>query len=265
ASMAGGYAIASPMGNIIASNITPSTSDGIGNWTEAQFARAIREGVAPGGKHLYPAMPYPSYAKMTDADVKALYAYFMKEVKPVDAAPKAKTDLSFPFNERALMIGWNLLFAPSPGWTPPSDLNKEQQRGAYLVQALAHCSTCHTSRGPMMNTQGSKFLGGAALSGWRAPNITPDKASGIGDWSQQDIVTYLKTGALGNTATAAGPMAEAVTHSFRYLKDSDLQAIAAYLKTVKPLHSPEDALSATPVSAPAIPVQSYEPANWTGS
>ncbi|WP_138470597.1 cytochrome c [Poseidonocella sp. HB161398] len=263
APFAGGYAIASPMGPIIATNITPSEEFGIGGWSEAEFARAIREGVAPGGRHLYPAMPYPSYAKMTDEDVSALYAYLMQEVAPVDAAPAEKTDLPFPFGQRALMAGWNLLFSPDPGWTAPAGLSETEARGAYLADALAHCSTCHTPRGLLMNETAGDYLGGGSLGSWRAPNITPDTATGIGAWSQEEIVSYLATGSAAGRGSAAGPMAEAVEHSLSHLENADLAAIAAYLKTVPPVRSAVDSRAAPQVQPVAL--SDYESAGWVGN
>jgi len=228
--MAGGLAIASPVGDIIASNITPSKTDGIGNYTEAQFARALREGIAADGSNLYPAMPYTAYANLSDADIHALYTYFMQGVAPVDAKP-AETHLPWPMNIRPLMKIWNLLFLKSAPLAADASQSAEWNRGRYLVEGPAHCSTCHTPRGIMMQEIGSKALSGAQVGAWFAPNITSDKTAGIGSWSQDDIVTYLKTGKLGQ-AQAAGSMAEAVTHSFSHLDDADLKAIATYIATV---------------------------------
>ncbi|ANT62494.1 hypothetical protein AYJ57_19065 [Salipiger sp. CCB-MM3] len=264
APFAGGYAIASPMGNIVATNITPSKEYGIGSWSEEEFARAIREGVTPNGTHLYPAMPYPSYAKLTDEDVSAIYDYLMTEVEPVDAGLTEKTELPFPFNVRALMAGWNLLFTDAPGWTPPEGLDASEERGAYLVQALEHCSTCHTPRGPLMNSQQSAFLGGASLGSWRAPNITPDAQTGIGDWSKDEIVTYLRDGHAPGRASAAGPMAEAVEYSLSHLEGDDLGAIAAYLKTVPAVSTPEDGV-APDAQVHEVALTSYETTDWTGN
>lgn len=237
APFAGGYAIDSPMGRIIASNITPSKQFGIGNYTEQQFADALRKGVAADGSNLYPAMPYTAYQGMTDEDIRALYAYLMHDVKPVEQAPAEKTQLAFPFNIRQIMWGWNLLYRDDKPFTPQADLSAQLNRGKYLVDVLAHCSTCHTPRNMMMAEDGSRYLAGSPLGGWYAPNITPDK-SGIGDWSQQDIVTYLKTGHLEGKAQAAGAMGEAVEHSFQYLPDTDLQAIAAWIQQVPAQQSP---------------------------
>ena len=229
---AGGNAIDSPMGRIIASNITPSESFGIGNYTEKEFANAVRRGIAADGSHLYPAMPYTAYHAMTDTDLHALYSYFMYGVNPVDSAPEEKTSLSFPFNIRQLMWGWNLLFSSNQPFREITNSPPQVNRGKYLVEVLGHCSTCHTPRNLMMAEDKSKNLSGSPLGGWYAPNITPDKDSGIGSWSQQEIVVYLKTGHIAGKASAAGPMAETVENSFRYLSDSDLNAIATWIKQV---------------------------------
>lgn len=236
APFAGGYSIPSPMGAIISSNITPSKTHGIGNYTIGDFIRAVREGVAPGRTHLYPAMPYTAYAGITDEDIAALYAYFMLAVEPVDTSPQA-TVLPFPFNLRSLMIGWNLFFA-GDGFAPEPGASQQVQRGQYLVQTLAHCGACHSPRNVLMGEERSRFLGGGTIGGWQAPNITPDAVAGIGGWSEDDVVTFLRDGEIPGKGVAAGPMAEAVQHSFRHLTEADLRAIAAYLKTVPAIADP---------------------------
>ena len=233
APMAGGYAISSPMGNIIASNITPSKTYGIGNYSEAQFARAVREGVNAQGQHLYPAMPYTSYSKITDSDIHALYEYFMHDVKPVDKAPPA-TRLPFPFSLRSTMAVWNLLFADNQRFTPDSQQSAQLNRGNYLVSALEHCDTCHTPRNFLMGQNNSAALSGGQVGSWYAPNITSDKTAGIGSWSDEQLYRYLKTGHVNGKAQAAGPMAEAIEHSLQYLSDDDLHAIVAWLRQVPP-------------------------------
>lgn len=238
---AGGYAIASPMGTIWSSNITPSAKDGIGSYTEAQFAQALRVGVRPDGSHLYPAMPYVSYAQMTDADVAALYQYFMKGVAPVDT-PAPETKLPFPFNIRAAMAVWNLMYAPShTGFTPEAGKSAQYVRGQYLVTALEHCAECHTPRNFMMALDTSRSLSGGQVGSWYAPNITADPVSGIGGWSDQDLYAYLKTGHVMGLAQAAGPMAEAVQNSLQYLNDADLRAMVTYLKQGAPVRDINDA------------------------
>ncbi|MEI4488827.1 cytochrome c [Frigidibacter sp. MR17.14] len=178
APFAGGYAIASPMGRIVASNITPSTRFGIGGWSEEQFARALREGMAPDG-HLYPAMPYTAYATMPDADVHAIWTYLTKAVAPVEAAPAARTALSFPFDQRWLMAGWNLVFNRATPMDASAVAEGGPNRGKYLVDGLAHCFACHSPRNALMGEDnGAGYLSGGDVGGWHAPNITPDPVSG---------------------------------------------------------------------------------------
>lgn len=238
APMAGGYAIHSPLGDIYASNITPSKSDGIGEYSEPEFARAVREGVDKQGRHLYPAMPYTAYNKISDEDIHALYFYFMHDVAPVDrAAPQ--THLPFPFSIRASMALWNLLFADSQRFTPRPDKSPEVNRGDYLVNALAHCDTCHTPRNFLMAQKNDLAFSGSSLGSWYAPNITPDAQSGIGSWSRDELARYLKTGHIAK-AQAAGPMAEAVEHGLAHLNEEDIQAITAYLRQIPAVNSGAD-------------------------
>lgn len=226
--MAGGLAIASPVGEIIATNITPSKSHGIGNYSEAQFAAALRRGVRADGANLYPAMPYTAYAALNDADVHALYAYFMKGVAPVDT-PTRETALPFPMNIRASMKVWNALFLKDQPLAPAPQRSTQWLRGRYLAEGPAHCSSCHTPRGFLMQEKTNLALSGAQVGPWYAPNITPHPTAGIGTWSQDELVAYLKTGRVEGRAQAAGSMAEAITHSFSKLTDEDLRAIAVYL------------------------------------
>ncbi len=232
--MAGGLVMSSPVGDIVSTNITPSKTHGIGNYTEKQFADAVRKGVRADGSNLYPAMPFPSYAIMTDEDIGDMYAYFMHGVDAVDT-PTAKTELPFPMNIRLLMSGWNMLFLPEGPIANDPDKSMEWNRGRYLVNGAAHCSTCHTPRGMMMQELKSLDLSGSQVGAWYAPNITPDKVHGIGSWTQQELVTYLKTGRLENKAQAGGSMAEAISFSFSHLSDADLNAIATYVMDIEPV------------------------------
>ena len=224
----GGVAIETPIGNIYSTNITPSKRYGIGNYTEADLKKALRKGRSP-NHHLYPAMPYPSYHGMSDADISALFAYF-QTVPIVDKPPEKTTHLPFPLNIRSLMLAWNLINVPAT--ENRDDLTPIQQRGEYLVNNLEHCGTCHTPRNLTQGLDNARYLSGAPLGKWFAPNITPDNETGIGRWSERDIVIYLRTGKLDKRAYAGGPMAEAVAHSTRYLTDADLSAMANYLKVV---------------------------------
>jgi mono/diheme cytochrome c family protein len=229
---AGGYAINSPFGAIYSTNITPSKTAGIGNYTEQQFAAAVRDGIRADGSHLYPAMPYTSYVHLTDQDVSALYAYFMHAVKPVDQ-PGPVTALNFPFNLRFSMIGWNLLFLDSRDSPAPVVSSAQLQRGEYLTNTLEHCGACHTPRNPLMAEIKSKALSGGMVGPWYAPNITSDPVSGIGAWSDDELIEYLGTGRAKGKNQAAGGMAEAVQNSLQFLPREDLAAIVAYLKSTK--------------------------------
>lgn len=235
---AGGYAIESPLGKIFSTNITPSKTDGIGTYSEEDFAHAVRNGVAKDGSHLYPAMPYTAYAKLSDEDISALYAYFMQDVKPIDHAPE-KTALPFPFSIRASMSVWNLLFLDRDRFQPDASKSAEWNRGAYLAEALEHCSTCHTPRNLLMAESGSRALSGASIGSWFAPNITSDKVDGIGGWSDEELVQYLRTGHVVGKAQAAGPMAEAIEHSMQHLTEADLKSLVVYLKDTKPITTGE--------------------------
>ncbi len=227
---AGGLAIESGLGTIYSTNITPGAHHGIGQYTEAQFANALRKGVRADGTNLYPAMPYPSYAKLTDADVHALYVYFMKGVAAVDD-PAPVTQLSFPFNQRWGMALWNWAFSSDQPFIAPANANAEVQRGAYLVEGLGHCGSCHTPRGVAMNEKAFdggdvRYLSGGSLNGWSVPPLR-----GIAKWSRADIVDYLQMGR-NSKASVAGEMTSVVYNSTSHLSDADLNAIAAYLQSL---------------------------------
>lgn len=240
---AGGLSIPTPIGTIYATNITPSKTAGIGNYTEQQFSDALRRGIRADGARLYPAMPYTAYSQLTDDDVHALYFWFMHDVKPVDTVPKP-TQLPFPFNIRLSMAAWNLLFLDSKPFTPDSSKTAEWNRGAYLVRGLAHCTTCHTPRNLLMAEKSSQELAGGEVGTWHAPNITSDANSGVGGWSDADLVAYMKLGHATGRGQAAGSMAEAVDNSLQHLTDADLKAIVTYLRTVPAQHNPADTRAA---------------------
>ncbi|MEA3129816.1 MAG: hypothetical protein QOF46_1611 [Paraburkholderia sp.] len=233
---AGGLGMASPFGTIISSNITPDPRDGIGRYTYEDFARALREGVAPGAKHLYPAMPYPSFSRLTDDDVHALYAYFMHAVKPV-ARPNQPAQVAFPFSQRWTLKFWKWLFMPKGGpYQSHAGRDEQWNRGAYLVQSLGHCGACHTPRGAAFQERGydessPQYLAGGVNDHWFAANLTGDPASGLGRVSADDLASFLKTGHGGGLA-AYGSMVQQVEDSTQYLSDQDLRAIASYLKTL---------------------------------
>ena len=233
---AGGLGMPLPMGTLYSTNITPDKTYGIGDYSLSDFKRVLREGISKDGSALYPAMPYTEYTKLSDADIKALYDYFMTEVKPV-SEPNRHNDIPALLSFRWPLKLWNWMFVDQGAYAQKADKDDAWNRGAYLVQGAAHCGTCHTPRGVAMETVSSdelkpNFLAGADLAGWHAFNITSDQKDGIGSWSNAEIVQYLKTGSVPGKAQAAGPMAEAVENSFRFMTDEDLNAIATYLKTV---------------------------------
>lgn len=230
---AGGTKFVLPMGTVIATNITPSKTHGIGRYTLQQFSDAVRHGKTP-SHQLYPAMPYPSYSRMGDSDLKDLYAY-MQTIDAVDEAPKEKTHMNFPFNMRVLMKGYNLINVPK--WETPANLSDSQKRGKYLVDNLGHCGDCHTPRTSTMGYDTSHYLAGAIIQGVEAPNITPDVETGIGSWSQQDIAKFLKTGGLQHQAIAGDEMGKVITYSTSHLTDNDLIAMADYLKSIPAVKS----------------------------
>jgi mono/diheme cytochrome c family protein len=225
ATFAGGYILNTPFGVIKASNITQDPDTGIGGWTLAQFDKAVRHGIGSHG-YLYPAMPYTAYAKMPDQDVADLYAY-MKTVAPVKNKV-VENELPFPYNQRVLLAGWNLLFFKDQPFTPLPGVTAIVNRGDYLVNGPGHCAACHTAKNFLGGDVAGAFQGGT-LQGWHAPDLTPNPQVGLGQWTTDDIVTYLKTGT-SRQAVASGPMQEAVENSTQHLTDPDLQAIAAYLK-----------------------------------
>lgn len=238
----------SPFGTIWTSNITPDPVYGIGRYTYDDFERAVRDGTAPGGKRLYPAMPFPSFSKISDDDMHALYAYFMRGVQPV-AAPVPQTKLPFPFGQRWGLAAWDELFAPHERFGPRTDRSAQWNRGAYLVQALGHCGACHTPRGPAYEERGFNdgdplYLTGGTNDHWFASNLTGDPDSGLGSVSADDIASFLKHGH-GGGLSAFGSMVEVVEDSGQYMSDDDLHAIAAYLKTL-PARAPSGHVDTDP-------------------
>jgi mono/diheme cytochrome c family protein len=258
--MAGGLSLPTPVGAISSTNITPSKTHGIGNYTLEQFSTALRAGIRADGKHLYPAMPYNAYAKVTDNDVKLLYGYFMEGVAPVDATPPP-TNLPFPFNIRLSMAAWNLLFLDRNAFQPDASKDAQWNRGAYLTYGLAHCGACHTPRNVFMAEKQSQELGGGELGPWYAPNITADGNSGVGGWSVQELADYMR---LGHTpkAQAAGPMVEAIDNSLRHLTAEDLRSIATFLKSVPALHDTADTRPVYEWGGPAVDFNGIRGKEW---
>jgi alcohol dehydrogenase (quinone), cytochrome c subunit len=244
---AGGLGIESPIGKIYSTNITPDKATGIGDYSFDDFDNAVRHGVAKNGSTLYPAMPYVSYAKVKPSDVKALYAYFMHGVQPVEEANKS-TDIVWPLSMRWPLRFWRMAFAPDVIVDDTPASSDPVARGRYLVEGLAHCSACHTPRGvglqeKSLTDDGSTFLSGGVIDGYLAKNLRGDAKDGLANWSEADIVAFLKSGRTAHSA-AFGGMAEVVENSTQHMSDADLAAIAAYLKTLKPA----DAASQAPVA-----------------
>jgi mono/diheme cytochrome c family protein len=226
---AGNRAIETPFGVITSSNITPDADTGIGSWSDEQFDNAVRKGVRPDGSRLYPAMPYPAYTKMTRDDVLAIRAY-LATVEPVHQPVRSNT-LPFPFNVRTAMRAWDALDFTPGEFVPDSRQSAAWNRGAYLVQGPGHCTACHTSKTMLGGDKPNDNLRGFNLQGWFAPDITGDNNQGLGQWSEADITGYLKTG--HNRITAAvGPMTEEIVNATSQYSDSDLTAIATYLKSL---------------------------------
>ena len=254
---AGGLGMETPIGKVYSTNITPDKTTGIGNYSLEEFDNAVRHGIAKQGHTLYPAMPYTSYAYVKPDDVKAMYAYFMQGVQPVEQANK-DTDITWPLSMRWPLAIWRKMFAPAVTTdnTPIPEGDKIAV-GRYLVEGLGHCSTCHTPRGVALqekastDADGTAFLSGSVLEGWLARNLRGDKADGLGSWSEQDITELLKTGRNAHGATF-GSMGDVVSHSTQHMTDADLQAMAAYLKTLSPLKPDAPALAYNDTAAKAM-------------
>jgi mono/diheme cytochrome c family protein len=232
---AGGLKMATPLGPIYTTNITPDKDTGIGNYTLEDFDKAMRLGIAKDGHRLYPAMPYPSYAKMSEEDMKALYDFFMKEV-PAANVPNKPSEIPFPLNMRWPLAIWNVVFADDARYQPKADQSAEWNRGAYLVQGLGHCGACHTPRGLAFNEKGytekdDQFLIGAPLDNWSASSLRQDVNTGLGAWTKEETFEFLKTGH-NRFGTAFGTMTEVINNSTQYMTDEDLKAMATYLHTL---------------------------------
>ncbi|MBC3198389.1 c-type cytochrome [Pseudomonas poae] len=242
---AGGLPMETPIGVIYSTNITPDKT-GLGNYSFEDFDKAVRHGVAKSGSTLYPAMPYPSYARVSESDMQALYVYFMKGVEPV-AQENRDSDIPWPLSMRWPLAAWRWMFAPEVAdYQAPADADPVISRGAYLVEGLGHCGACHTPRALTMQEKalsaadGNAFLSGSApLEGWIAKSLRGDHKDGLGSWSEEQLVQFLKTGRSDRSAVFGG-MSDVVVHSMQYMSQDDLTAIARYLKSL-PAVDPKDA------------------------
>ena len=245
---AGGLAFETPFGTIYSTNITSDPENGIGGWSLEDFTNAVRLGEAPDGKHYYPVFPYTSFAKVSDEDVAAIYAY-LKTVAPVKSTPPAN-DLSFPYSQRWALGLWKWMYFDASSFEPQRSQSEEWNRGAYLVEGLGHCSMCHTPRNFVGANDASLAMTGGTymtrvegkLSAWSAPNLTSADV-GLAMWTVDDITDYLKLG-VSHRAGVFGPMNEVVVNSTRHLSKEDVGAMAVYLKSL-PANSQDSGEPAT--------------------
>ncbi|MEI9929197.1 MAG: cytochrome c [Rhizomicrobium sp.] len=235
------------IGTIYSANLTPDKDTGIGSWSDAAFLNALHNGIDDEGRHLYPAMPYASYSGMTDADALAIKAYLFS-LKPLrNEVPE--NAMRFPFDQRWLMGPWSFFFNPGERFRPNADRSAQWNRGAYLAENLAHCGECHTPRNVAFALDNRRKFGGETQAGWRAYNISSDGPTGVGAWSEDELVDYLAAGHADGRGTASGPMGEAVDYSFSHMAESDVRAMVAYLRTVPAVTSNLPATLAGPASA----------------
>nr|WP_245585201.1 cytochrome c [Solimonas flava] len=242
---AGGYAMETPFGVIHSTNITPDVETGIGAWSEAAFGRAMREGVARDGSHLFPAFPYEHFSRLSDDDIAALYAYFM--TRPPVQAEAPRNTLPFPLNVRLLQAGWKLLFFRPQRDEPRADRSAEWNRGAYLAEGLAHCGACHTPRNALGAERRAQAYAGAAIDHWIAPPLDASNPSPVA-WDVDELVAYLSTGVTRYHGTVAGPMA-AVTRGIAQLPPEDIRAIAVYFADLDGAAARADATPAAVATA----------------
>lgn len=235
APLAGGRALVTPFGTFYTPNITPDPDQGIGGWSDQDFIQALRQGIAPDGRHYYPAFPYPSYSGMTDRDILDLKAYLLAQ-EPVVQANQAHV-LSFFFSFRQPIALWKALFFDPVPFQPDPGKSQAWNRGAYLVRHLGHCGECHTPRNILGAKNADRSLGGNPVGpdGKKVPNITAHQKSGIGAWRDSDVAYFLKTGFLPDGDVAGGAMTEVIEESTSHLTDADRAAIVMYLKTLPPL------------------------------
>jgi mono/diheme cytochrome c family protein len=246
---AGGLAFPLPFGTLYSTNITSDKETGIGDYSDQDFLNAVQRGVRADGSWLYPAMPFTSYTYMTDADVLAIKAYLFS--LPAVHTDNRTNTLTFPFNQRWSMMFWSFAFNADTRFRPNTARSPEWNRGAYLAEALAHCGECHTPRNLAFALDNRKKFAGAMTAGWKAFNITSDKDSGIGGWTDNEVFNYLANGHASGRGTAAGPMGEAVDESFSQMAPADIHALLIYLRSVPAVASSEPAAIAPP--APVSP------------
>jgi mono/diheme cytochrome c family protein len=228
---AGGRPLKTPFGTFFGPNITPHPQAGIGNWSEQNFIRAMRQGVRPDGAHYFPAFPYPSFTKIVDQDLRDLWAYLRS--LPQSNRPSQPHDLKFPFGWRWLIWGWKLLFFSPGAFAPDPAKNETVNRGAYLVNALGHCGECHTPRNFLGGPKRTRHFAGAKLAeGAGSPNLTPTRLKSKSDGELKD---FLLTAMTPDGDVAAEAMSEVVRNTTSQLTPQDLDALVAYLRSLPPL------------------------------
>ena len=244
--LAGGRPLKTPFGIFYSPNITPDPVTGIGGWSDADFARAMTEGVAPDGTHYFPVFPYTAFTGMIAADLADLKAY-LDTVPPVRRVNRPH-DVAAPFSWRFTVGPWKWLFFEAGPYRPRADRSARWNRGAYLATALAHCAECHTPRNLLGGLMRGMWFAGTenGPEGQRAPNITPHEATGIGRWSAAELSDLLKTGLKPNFDDVQGLMGEAVEQGYKYMRDDDLAAIADYVLSLTPI----DNLVPSKIAAP---------------
>jgi mono/diheme cytochrome c family protein len=224
---AGGKRIDTPFGGIYSPNLTPDRETGLGAWSDDEFYRALRFGVARDGARYYPAFPYPNFTKLTRQDIFAIRAY-LATLAPVSHAPRPP-ELRWPFNYRVVMRGWNWLFFKPGILMPDQQKSAEWNRGRYLVEGVAHCGACHTPKNMFGADRRGQAYGGGQVAGMFAPRLDGAERSGLKSWSVEDIAEYLQSGRNGRSH-AGELMSEVVVNSTSKMSDADIRAIAVYLK-----------------------------------
>jgi len=248
---AGGLAFKLPFGTLYSRNITPDVDTGIGSWSDDDFIRAMQQGIAKDGEHLYPAFPYTAYTKLSRDDILAIKAYLFS-LPPAHSVLPENT-LSFPYNQRWALTFWNFFFNPDQRLAPDPAQSVEWNRGQYLVEGLEHCGECHTPRRFTQSLDNSRKFAGTVAQGWMAYNITSDAQSGIGAWSDADLTSFLTTAHADGHSSASGPMAEAIVDSLSYLTPDDIRAIVVYLRSIAPIQTVPAIAQNPPAASGATP------------
>ena len=232
---AGGFAMPTPFGTLYSTNITPDVQYGIGRWSADDFYNVLHTGHRRDGSFIYPVMPFPAYTRVTRADSDAIFTY-LRSLKPIHE-PNRENGLRFPYDNRSLLFGWRELFFHEGEYRPDPKHDAEWNRGGYLVEGLGHCGTCHTAINKLGGNEDRKAYAGGLIpmQNWYAPSLTSNKEAGLGEWSLEEIVEFLRAGA-SQRGAVYGPMSEVVHNSLQYLNDADLHAIAVYLKDLPSRH-----------------------------